>query len=122
MKHFKYLVILIKSFFPTKLPYGVNASHEEWLKDLVLLVGPIASATDIRATSSVAITHLGPTVDRKPLRYFAKCIRAGAAKQVAFHTFQEIKNEQARLQQEAVALEEQKKAAEATAKTEVSAT
>lgn len=100
----------ILSYFPTLIPTGLTA-HNEWAKDIIDLVGPIADEESMRwVLASLVQNNLKPNKDRYSKRYFAAELRKAAAKQVASQIFFDIKE-----RQRARAEEKAKQEAEATA-------
>ena len=85
---------LLKSFLPTLLPIGLTAFNA-FLDEVVALVGPIASTRDIKWVISNEIMHMPITKHRVAKQHFVRIIRKYAANQLAAHTVNVLKEEQA---------------------------
>ncbi|CAM6005203.1 unnamed protein product [Sphagnum balticum] len=86
------------------------AAFETWAKSIIDTYG-FPDNDSIRFALATMIMHSGPTDAYRPKRYFALCVKAGMAKQIASAQFTAIKE-----RQQAAAKAEQDKQAEATAK------
>lgn len=80
---------------PTRLPVGVEEfdAYISSLRSTYTL--PTVSDEDVRYVVSSLILHLGPTAAFKPKAYFYLALQATAAKQIASHNFQQVKQRQA---------------------------
>lgn len=94
MKKIKRLLCQIRGLFPSFLPTGV-AEFGEWAASISSTYDlPTKDQASIEFTLASIIMHLGPQADSISKYWFAKTMRAAAAKQVAHSMFQEIKNRQ----------------------------
>ncbi len=76
---------------PSPLPVGVS-EFLAYVKELETTYDlPTKNRDDILFAVTTTILHLGPQESKKPKQYFVDVIRAGAAKQIAAHYFQETK-------------------------------
>jgi hypothetical protein len=94
LRKLKKLGRLIAGLFPTAIPVGMT-EFEQWaqsIEDTYRL--PTNNKDSIRFSLATSIMHLGPTAAYKPKLYFALVLKAGAAKQIAGATFQDIKQRQ----------------------------
>lgn len=92
--------LLIKSYFPTKLPVGMT-EFATWSDDVITLVGPIADALSLRFALATQIMHADSSNSALPMQYFIKRLRKTAANQVAAQVFQDVKLAQKKAAEEA---------------------
>jgi hypothetical protein len=109
----KFLLRLM-AYLPSKLPQG-KAEFETWSDSIIETFG-MPNNDSVKFALAVSILHLDSTSAYKPKIYFGKTLIKGAASQVAGAVMQDLKEKQ-----QALAAEEAKKQAEATAQTESAA-
>lgn len=105
----KQLFLRALTYLPSKLPQGVT-EFENWAKSIITAYN-MPDNDSVRFALCTSIMHLDATSAYKPKAYFGKLLIKGASSQVAASIFQELKLKQ----QEAIKLEAEKQAAEATA-------
>ncbi len=86
----KRLLKILKSHIALEIPTGMT-KFNQWLDDLVELVGPIADAESIRWTACNEIMRLPPTSNRVKQNKLVKIVRKFAANQLAAHTVNQLK-------------------------------
>lgn len=67
----------IKSLYPTQLPVGMT-EFQEW-SNSILKLSKVPDNDSTRFAIAVMILHLNANEDRKPKRYFVKCLNKSAA-------------------------------------------
>ncbi len=114
----KLLLKRLASRYPTALPVGMT-EFNTWADSVIELSGKFADEDSLKYVLSTMIIHLKPDQAFVPKYHFVKCLRKGAANQVASAVFTDIKTRQAEAQAK-VALEASQPKAEDTVPTAVS--
>ena len=89
------------SRLPSALPNGMT-EFETWASDIIDTYN-FPNNDSVRFTLATMIMHSGPSDAFKSKHSFMLMIRASMAKQIAAAQFQEIKNRQKQLEQDALA-------------------
>ncbi len=79
---------------PSRLPVGVT-EFAKFVDELQAIYDlPTKNKDDVMFAVTSTILRLGPTDSKLSKQYFVNIVKAGAAKQIAAHYFQEIKQRQ----------------------------
>lgn len=95
------MLLRLMSFFPRKLPVGMNAFNE-FTNRILAQTGKYADEDSMRYVMASAILHLDSKKGAVPDSHFVNVLRKAAANQVASEVFQQIKLKQEQKQAQSV--------------------
>lgn len=108
MKKLKRFLNVINSYFPSKLPTGME-EQELWAKSIIEMSN-VPDNDSTRFALAVMVLHIESSTDSKPKLYFVRSMNKGAANEIANAVAMDLKEKQKKQAEANKAAEELRKA------------